>query len=56
MIKLKENKTNKEKINSSTNEITYNKLLDAEKEIQSTNKRYSADEVLKSMTDTIKKY
>ena len=32
------------------------KLLEAEKEIESTNKRYSADEVFKSMNDIIKKY
>ena len=36
------------------NEII-NKLLEAEKEIESTTIRYSVEEVLKSMNDNIKK-
>ena len=39
--------------NTKDNEII-NKLLEAEKETETTTKRYSADEVLKSMNDNIK--
>ena len=35
-------------------EVTYNKLLEAERELETTTKRYSADEVLKSMNDNIR--
>lgn len=51
---LREQKLPFEIRNYSLDEITYNKLLEAEKEIETTTKRYSADEVLKSMNDNIK--
>ena len=35
-------------------EVTYNKLLEEERELETTTKRYSADEVLKSMNDNIR--
>lgn len=50
---LREQKLPFEIRTSNANEIVYGKLKEAETEMNSTNKRYSKDEVLKSMNDII---